>query len=153
MTAERRAQNLAMRLAGASWDRIADQLGYADKAAACKDFTRALQAARSKLDDQVTTLKVVELLRLDRLQAAFWTRALSGDHRAGKTVLEVHDRRVRLLKLDADQAKADNAVDAWLGHVAGELGGLDAEDAAALAAIAPLDDEDDEPELSGAGGG
>lgn len=134
VTAERRAKCLALVLAGATWDTIAERLDYRDKGAACKDFTRALQATQAEVSANAATLRQVELLRLDRLQAGFWPRALAGDHRAGKVVLDVHDRRVRLLGLDAAQRTLDNAVDAWLSHLGGA--GIDDADAEALAAVA-----------------
>lgn len=125
LTAERRRKNLAMRLGGAGWDRIAEELDYASKAAACKDFTRAMSAAQAATAESAVELRALEMLRLDRLQAAFWARALGGDHRAGKVVLDVHDRRVKLLDLTGQQRTLDNAVDAWLHTVAGDADDAD----------------------------
>lgn len=135
-TADRRARNLQMRLGGATWDQIADRLEYASKAAACKDFDRALAATRNTLAENAAQLREIQLLRLDRLQAAFWPRAMSGDHHAGKVCLDVHRERVKLLGLDAAQRTLDNAVDAWLTHLGGAADTLDPGDAAALAAVA-----------------
>lgn len=133
-TAQRRAQLLAMRLAGATWDNIAARLGYASKGAACKDFQRALEQARDTVRRSADELIEIELLRLDRVQAGSWPGAIGGNHQNAEVVLKVHDRRVRLLRLDEDRKGADNAVDAWLGHIA--AGDLDDGDAAALAAVA-----------------
>lgn len=135
-TAERRAKCLEMRLGGARWDEIAERLHYAGKAAAYKDFERAMEAAREAQAETATMLKNVELARLDRIQRAFWMRAMSGDHRAGKVVLDVHDRRVRLLDMTGAQRAMDNAVDAWVEHLTGGAAGLDPGDAAALHAVA-----------------
>jgi hypothetical protein len=133
-TAQRRAQCLEMVLAGARWDTIADKLGYAGKAAACKDFQRAMDAAKATTAASAAQIRDLELLRLDRLQAAFWRPAMRADHRAGRVVLDVHDRRVKLLDLTGSQKTLDNAVDAWVEHLRG--GELSAEDQAALDAVA-----------------
>lgn len=135
-TAERRAKNLAMRLAGATWDQITSTLDYANKGAACKDFLRAMEANQAATAENATLMRQLELARLDRLQAAFWPAAMRAEHRAGRVVLDVHKERVKLLGLDAAQRTVDNAVDAWLDHLAGNGAGLDPGDAAALAAVA-----------------
>lgn len=119
LTAKRRSQALQMRLAGASWDMIADRLEYAGKAAACKDVTRALAAARAEVTESAEQLRQMEVLRLDRLQAGLWTAACSGDTRAVDTALRVIDRRIKLMGLDGAQRAIDNAVDAWLTHLTG----------------------------------
>ncbi len=133
-TAERRAQCLALKLAGVGWDQIAERLGYAGKAAACKDFGRALDAARGTLVLNAQELREVDLMRLDRVQAGSWKRALGGDHKAADTVLKCHDRRVKLLDLTGAQKAMDNAVDAWIEHLRGPA--LDPADQAALDALA-----------------
>lgn len=136
-TADRRRRCLNLRIAGATWDTITRELKYSSKGAACKDFTRAMEAARNEARETATELRELELMRLDRVQAGFWAGAVAGDHRAGKVVLDVHDRRVRLLGLDAAQRTMDNAVDAWINHLdGGGDTGLSAEDAAALADVA-----------------
>lgn len=133
-TADRRARNLEMRLAGARWDRIAEVLGYSNKAAACKDFGRALAATRADMKQSAAELREVQALRLERLNAAFWPKSMKGDHQAGKVCLDIHRELVKLFDLTGAQKTMDNAVDAWIEHLAG--GGLDEQDAAALAAVA-----------------
>lgn len=133
-TADRRAQCLALRLAGAKWDEIAERLQYSGKAAACKDFSRALEQARGTIALNVAEMTEVELLRLDRVQAGSWKRALNGDPKSADIVLKVHDRRVRLLDLTGAQKNQDNAVDAWISHL--RNGTLDPADQAALDAVA-----------------
>jgi hypothetical protein len=99
-TAQRRSQAIALKLAGAEWQQIADTLGYADRGAACKDVTRALEAAIAEGRAGAEILRETELLRLDRLQRGHWSQAVGGDPRAADTVLKVIDRRCRLLGLD-----------------------------------------------------
>lgn len=134
-TAQRRAQNLTLRLAGLGWDAIAERLGYSGKAAACKDFTRALDAARSTVKQTADEALEIEMLRLDRLQQAFWRPAMSADPKAGKLVLEIIDRRVKYKDMTGAQRNANNAVDAWVASLA--AGGLDVADQQALAMVMP----------------
>jgi hypothetical protein len=71
-TAERRTKAIAMRIAGAEWQQIADQLGYSSRGAACKDVTRALQARLAEQAASVDMLREVELMRLDALTREAW---------------------------------------------------------------------------------
>lgn len=125
-----------MRLAGATWDQITTALKYSSRAAACKDFLRAMEANQAATAENATLLRQIELARLDRLQAAFWPGAMRGEHRCGRLVIDVHRERVKLLGLDAAQRTVDNAVDAWIDHLSAPAAGLDPDDAAHLAAVA-----------------
>jgi hypothetical protein len=98
--AERRAQAITLRIAGMDWQRIADRLGYSSRGAACQDVARALEANLAEQMQAATTLREVESLRLDRLQAAAWPAAVKGDLKAIETVLKVIDRRAKLQGLD-----------------------------------------------------
>lgn len=71
-TAERRTKAIAMRLAGAEWQQIADQLGYANRGAACKDVTRALETRLAEQATSVDLLRQTELMRLDALTREAW---------------------------------------------------------------------------------
>lgn len=99
-TAQRRSQAIALKLAGAEWQQIADTLGYADRGAACKDVTRALETYVAEGQAGAEVLRETELLRLDRIQRGHWSQAVGGDSRSADTVLKVIDRRCRLLGLD-----------------------------------------------------
>ncbi|WP_431728594.1 hypothetical protein [Verrucosispora sp. TAA-831] len=99
-TADRRSKAIAMRLAGLDYPTIADRLGYADRAAAHKDITRAMEAAVQEMSRNADVLLQLELTRLDRLQAGVWAAAAAGDIRAGHLALAIIDRRCKLLKLD-----------------------------------------------------
>lgn len=99
-TAARRLRNIELRKAGASWDEIAKQLGYADKAAACKDYQRARAARAKKLDEAVDELKAMEIERLDRLQLGLWKAATSGDVKAAGEVRRIVMDRARLTGAD-----------------------------------------------------
>ena len=99
-TADRRKKAITLRLAGMDWQSIADQLGYSTRGAACTDVARALEANLAEQTQAADTLREVESLRLDRLQAAAWPAAVKGDLKAIDTVLKVIDRRVKLQGLD-----------------------------------------------------
>lgn len=98
--AERRAKAITLRLAGMDWQTIADRLEYTSRGAACQDVARALEANLAEQSQAADTLREVESLRLDRLQAAAWPAAVKGDLKAIETVLKVIDRRVKLQGLD-----------------------------------------------------
>lgn len=99
--ADRRAKAIAMYLAGADWQAIADALGYASRGAAHTDVTRALHANLQVEAEQVAEFRNVETLRLNRLQAAFWPKALKGDPKAAEVVLKCIAGRSKLNGVDA----------------------------------------------------
>lgn len=102
-TAARRAQAIQMRLAGLTYDVIAQRLKYSSRQAAAKDIERALAVALRDANRSAEEFREVELMRLDRLQAAAWAKAVQGDPRAIHACLQVIDRRCKLLGLDAPQ--------------------------------------------------
>lgn len=124
VTAERRAKAITLRLAGMDYSTIADRLGYSNRAAACKDITRALAVNLAELGRTADELREVELTRLDRLQAAAWAPAVGGDLRSIETVLRVIDRRCKLLGLDAPvraEVWTISDIDAQIRALADEL--------------------------------
>lgn len=84
--AERRRKAVSMRIAGADWDTIVGALGYPDRNTACKDVRRAMEANRRDMEATAEELRSTEVARLDRLQAAFWPKALKGDTKAAEIV-------------------------------------------------------------------
>jgi hypothetical protein len=91
-------QALNLRLAGVDWHTIATRLDYADAA-------DALEAATEVADSQydglpMDPLRVLEILRYDRLQAAVWPSAMKGDLAAVDRALTIGDRRTRMLRLN-----------------------------------------------------
>lgn len=99
--ADRRAKAISMRIAGANWQGIADTLGYKTRGAACQDVTRALEANRREEAAEVDQLRHLAGQRFDRLQAAFWGKALKGDTKAADVVLKVMAQRAKLDGTDA----------------------------------------------------
>ncbi|MFC9497629.1 hypothetical protein [Streptomyces sp. NPDC056982] len=102
-TAKRRAQAIALRLAGMDYDTIAERLGYSSRGAATKDICRTLDAYRQEEEAKVEEWRQLESQRLDRLQAAAWAKAAKGDLKAIETVLKVISQRCKLLGLDMPQ--------------------------------------------------
>ena len=66
-----------------------------------------------------------ELARLDRLMQTHWPAAVEGNHMATGVVLQIMDRRMRLLGLDAPQ-RID--ITGWIRQLA-EREGLDPDQA------------------------
>ena len=132
---ERRKQNVQLRLAGAGWQQIADQLGYASRGAACEDYRRACAQSKAELDRSVEELRREDLDRIERLQLAYWPQALSGTQRAGEFVLKLMERRARLLQLDAPvlhEVLTPGAVEREIARLEAELGMNDPEAKARL---------------------
>jgi hypothetical protein len=100
VTAKRRAQAVELKLAGLTYQQIADQLGYAGRSAAAVDIDRALEQHVMERTRNVDLLIEEQLLVLLRMRRAFWGDAVKGDKGAGDMVLKVTDRICKLLKLD-----------------------------------------------------
>lgn len=95
---DRRAVDLAV--AGMSLVQIAETLGYADKSGPSRAIHRALNRQEAAA---VGEFRDLENARLDRLQAAWWTKAIGGDRHAALIVLRVFERRAKLNGLDQPQ--------------------------------------------------
>lgn len=96
-TIERERRALELRRAGATFDSIAQQLGFADRSGARYAFNQALTRT---LREPAAEARQLEADRLDRLQLAIWAKAMNGDLRAVEHVLKIMERRARLLGLD-----------------------------------------------------
>lgn len=99
--AERRKQAIELRLAGVPWERIADELGYASKGAACTDVTRAFRANTEAANKAGEQMLEVEIARLNRIIAAFWMKAMKGDGWAADRILKAQERLHKITGLDA----------------------------------------------------
>lgn len=163
LIAQRRAKAVEMRIAGASFQQIADELGYNSRGAACQDVTRALEAAIAEQTRASEVYREEELQRLDMLLAEAW-RVMKRHHAVvsnGKVVkvdtkdgaeetllddgpvlaaidrvLKIQERRAKLLGLDAPtkvEAITIDALDAEIARLAAELEGDQAREAAGAA--------------------
>jgi hypothetical protein len=159
--AQRRADAVAMRMTGASFQAIADKLGYSSRGAACQDITRALEAAVAEQARTVEVYREEELQRLDLLLAEAWA-VLKRQHvtvshgriirdeetdqpliddgptlAAIDRVLKIQERRAKFLGLDAPtkvEAITIDALDAEIAKLAAELEADQASEAAGAAA-------------------
>lgn len=91
---------LQLRVGGATYQAIADALGYAGASGAAKAVYRALENVQEELRE--TTLQYVQLQleRLDRMLLAVWPAASRGSYGAVDRVLRIEERRAKLLGLD-----------------------------------------------------
>jgi hypothetical protein len=95
---QRQAQALELRKAGATYQVIADQLGYKTRDSARKAIFAALDnITRGPAED----VKAMEILRLDSMLMALWTKARQGNEFSIDRVLKIMERRARLVGLDA----------------------------------------------------
>lgn len=94
---ERRTEVMSLVMAGFTPDQIAQRLEVS-QVAVQNIITRALAARPEPAVDQ---MRQVENARLDRAQAAIWTKVLEGDQRAIQTFLQISSRRSRLNGMDA----------------------------------------------------
>lgn len=93
----RRVEAMSLRLAGLSYDQIGARLGITPRTAQ-KIVREAVQRADTRQADQ---MRAVEGARLDRAQAAIWTRVLEGDLGAIQAFVQISNRRARMFGLDA----------------------------------------------------
>ncbi len=159
VTAERRAKLIQERLKGRLFEDIWEELGYASRSAATKDFHRAFEL---RIADQRTSVEVyreLELTRLDQytLEAiqVLHTRhyAITPSGKVGRhpetdevliddgptlaaldRLLKIQARRARLLGLDAPQKMevlTIDAIDARIDELNQQLAALDSEAGAA----------------------
>jgi hypothetical protein len=99
-TAEKRQRALERRKAGASFDAIAQELGYANKAGAHKAVLAALDQT---LREPAAEVRKLELERLDRLFLVVWPQALKGDTKAMDRCLQIAKQRASLEGLNIDK--------------------------------------------------
>lgn len=100
-TEHRRKQAVALRLGGAPWQAISDQLGYSGPAAACKDVGRALAASAQELRQGADQLRTLQHQRYERLLMAVWPQAVQGDLRANERAERLINRISELHGLNA----------------------------------------------------
>jgi hypothetical protein len=106
---ERNQRALELHLAGATYERIAQVLGFASKATAHKAVKDAL-AARP-LPEEGEDPATVELARLDAMLVGLWPQARKGNVAAVDRVLKISERRVALMALANRPATGSAPVD------------------------------------------
>jgi hypothetical protein len=103
---------LELRRAGLTWQRIAEEVGYADHTGAYAAYKRAIKRTMQQPADE---LREAELDRIDRLQLALWPKAMKGDNASINTIVRLMERRARLLGLDTP-IKIQQDVVNWDGN-------------------------------------
>lgn len=109
---EKRARALELHLAGATYQVIADQLGYASKASAHKLVQDALDEL--VLPAQSADALQTAVARLDAMLVGLWPKARRGDGAAVDRVLRIEERRMALaalaVELDATSTKKETGL-------------------------------------------
>jgi hypothetical protein len=95
---DRHLQALELRKAGATYQMIADQLGYAQAKGAYKAVTSALKAT---LKEPAEELRTLEAERLDAALLAIWRRVTKGDDKAIDRLLGIMKKRMELFGFGA----------------------------------------------------
>ena len=98
-----------MRRDGASYEEIAEKLGYSDRASAYRAVFRYI--SKLPLTEDVRILRWLEAERLDELQRAYSVRAKT-DVSVARLMLEIFARRCRLLGLDRNDDRMAGAMEA-----------------------------------------
>lgn len=126
--ARRRSEAIKLRLAGATFQQIADSNLYPDgagRAQAFMDIKRALEEAQREIHEDAELLRTEDLLRLDRLQLAMWQSAIGGNIRAAEICLKIIEKRTKLLGTDAPQRiaiESETILDRAIRDLEQELG-------------------------------
>jgi len=95
------AQALELRKAGASFDQIAQHLGYAQRSGAHHAVQRALRESLEKRNQDADEVRELELSRLDDMFLGLWKDAKAGKWLAVDRALRIMERRAAYLGLDA----------------------------------------------------
>lgn len=96
--AEMRRKALDLRIAGASYEQIADGLGLS-VSTAWKHVQSALAESRKVTAETADKVRAMELKRIDAIVVSLWPRR--SDPRTADTILRAMDRRATLEGLDA----------------------------------------------------
>lgn len=110
-TEHRDAQALELRKAGASYDQIARQLGFAQKSGAHHSVMRALKASIAMRNAAAEDVLEIELQRLDEMLLGLWSEARKGRWLAVDRVLKIMERRSAFLGLDAPKRSEISGAD------------------------------------------
>jgi len=103
LAAYRRTRAIEMVTHGATYQRVADELGYAHRGTVHRIVRQCLAAHEVA---SVETLRDVEVRRLDALQVGLWEAAMDGDIDAANACLRIILARIKVLGLaDARQGQ------------------------------------------------
>ncbi len=108
LTAERRAKLIRLRAVGTPFEDIAQELGYASRTAATKDFLRALEQNREEEAAEVATYRQLENERLDAELVRLETLEATVRSLLANSHIVVNNGRV-ILHPDTEQPMEDDA--------------------------------------------
>ncbi len=97
---KRREEAVELRMAGLTYKQIGARLGICESAA-YKTIMTAMKESLDKTEQSTKELRALELLRLDRVQVAIWSRCLNGDLKALDRLDKIMNRRASLLGLNS----------------------------------------------------
>ena len=98
---ERQSQAVQLRANGATLQEIADDLGFANRAAAYKAIQSDLSRHNSTYKDDSEIVREMIIYRIDELVKTYHPLALDGDQNAANLVMRLDKQRSDLLGLDA----------------------------------------------------
>jgi hypothetical protein len=97
---EKQKRAMALKLAGASYAQIAENLGYADASGAHKAVAVGM---KSSLQENAGELRKIHYGRLEHMLMLVWPAVNTGDSHAVNSALQVMDRMERLYGLNEAQ--------------------------------------------------
>lgn len=118
LTAERRRKAIALRLAGAQYEQIAEQLGYADRGSAAKDIQRCLEQNIKEGSSDAETLRELNRLRMERLMVVAWQQAMNGDQKAMETTRRLIESMNRMYGIGTTMRVEHITIDAVDAEIA-----------------------------------
>jgi hypothetical protein len=150
VTSRNAAAAVGLKIAGASYQEIADTLGFADAVTAREAVERDLAFRASEADPaKREILRATEAGRIDRLLRGVWTKATNPadlEHlSAVRTALRLIDRRIRLYGLDAPTeiviTPTMTEIDAWVAQMVGTARGVQVTEAEIIVVPGEVVDE------------
>ena len=106
MATLRRTRSVELKIAGHSYQQIAERLGYANRGTVHKIIKEVLAGREA---DAVDLLRQVEVDRLNALQAAVWPRAIRGHLPSIAAAQRLIEARCKVLGLDVAVKKDPKA--------------------------------------------
>jgi hypothetical protein len=91
-----------LRIAGASYEQIAEKLGYKHSDSAMRATRRAVEQLYELTQEELEQVLKLDLARLDVMQLVYWEKATRyGDEKAGKLILDIMQKRQELLGISS----------------------------------------------------
>ena len=127
---KRRQSAIFLRLQGGSYDDIAETLraeGLAgeryDARAAIDDVRKVLEKTRSQSFEETHEMRMINLMRIDRMIAALMEYALKGDIVAINHVMKLMDHQAKLVQIHVPPPKQSMEIES-VGSSSGDAGTL-----------------------------